>query len=148
MKLFLLLLFFSYLITAPPPALALCVKSARANLRSGPGTRFSKTWEVFKYMPFRHLKRKGLWIKVGDVDGDTHWIHSKLVTSSIHYAVVKAKKANLRTGPGTNYRKKPYVPRAEKYTSYKVIRTKRGWSKLKDEYGDTAWVHRKLLWVQ
>ena len=34
---------------------ALCVNVPEANLRSGPGTKYEKTWEVFKYMPFKKL---------------------------------------------------------------------------------------------
>ena len=45
---------------------ALCVNVAEANLRSGPGTKFEKTWEVFKYMPFNKLSTKGGWFKVKD----------------------------------------------------------------------------------
>ena len=36
-------------------AYSLCVKTADANLRSGPGTKYKKTWEVFKYMPLKKI---------------------------------------------------------------------------------------------
>jgi SH3-like domain-containing protein len=137
-----------FLFFIPIPSAALCVKTARANLRASPSRHSTKTWEVYKYMPFREIKRKGAWIKVKDMDGDYHWIYSKLVTSSIKCAVVKSKSANLRTGPGTKYKKKPYISSAQKYSSFKLLKVKGQWLKLKDEFGDTAWIHRKLLWVQ
>jgi uncharacterized protein YgiM (DUF1202 family) len=83
-------------------ALALCVNVPEANLRKGPGTQHEKTWEVFKYMPFKRLSTKGEWYKVQDVD---------------------------------------------KYESFKVIQRKGLWVKVLDEFNDTGWIFRKLLWI-
>ncbi|MCB0421826.1 MAG: hypothetical protein KDD61_12575, partial [Bdellovibrionales bacterium] len=54
---------------------ALCVKENVANLRKGPGTKYSKTWTVGKYTPLEEVQRQGVWIKVLDVDEEEHWIH-------------------------------------------------------------------------
>ena len=126
---------------------ALCVNVPEANLRGGPGTKYEKTWEVFKYMPLSRLSKKGNWYKVKDVDGDIHWIYRKLVTDKFRCAVVKVDKANVRSGPGTRYSKKAMSP-ALKYDSFKVIKIKPSWVKVIDEFGDTGWIFRKLLWVQ
>jgi SH3-like domain-containing protein len=75
-----------------------------ANLRQGPGTNHEKGWQVFKYMPLQKIGQKGDWYQMKDVDGDEHWIYSKLVTNDIRCAVVKVKSANVRTGPGTNHK--------------------------------------------
>ncbi len=125
---------------------ALCVKVPEANLRSGPGTKFEKTWEVFKYMPFKKLASKGNWYKVNDVDGDVHWVYSKLVTSEYNCAVVKVDKANVRKGPGEKYSKIPMSP-ALKYDSFKVVKMQPPWVKVIDEFGDSGWIFRKLLWI-
>lgn len=125
---------------------ALCVKVPEANLRSGPGTKYEKTWEVFKYMPFKRLSKKRNWYKVQDVDGDKHWIYRKLVADSFNCAVVKVDKANIRNGPGTHFKKKHYSP-SLKYDSYKVIKRKGKWVKVRDEFGDEGWIFRKLLWI-
>lgn len=127
-------------------AFALCVKAPLANLREGPGTKYEKTWHVFKYMPFKKLAQKGNWYKVQDVDGDVHWIYSKLVTGKINCAVVKVDEANVRTGPGTNFEKKAFSP-AIKYDSYKVLKRKGSWVNVIDEFGNTGWIFRKLLWI-
>ena len=127
-------------------ASALCVNVSEANLRAGPGTKHEKTWKVFKYMPFSKLSRKSNWFKVKDVDGDIHWIYSKLVTDKYKCTAVKTEKANIRSGPGTNYKKN--MSPAEKYTSFKVLDTKGPWVHVKDEYGDTGWIFKKLLWIQ
>jgi SH3-like domain-containing protein len=125
---------------------ALCVNVPEANLRSGPGTKYKKTWEVFKYMPFKKISQENNWYKVQDVDGDTHWIYSKLVTNKFDCAVVKKDKANVRSGPGTKYSKSPLSP-ALKYDSYKVVERKESWVKVMDEFGDKGWIFRKLLWI-
>ena len=137
-----------YLVLFSKPAFALCVNAHRANLRYGPGTQYDKTWEVYKYMPFRKIRKKGHWYRVKDVDGESHWIYSKLTTSAFRCATVKAPRANLRTGPGTQYKLKPLISSAERYTSFKLIRVKGNWAKLKGEYGNVVWISKKLLWIQ
>ena len=128
-------------------ASALCVNVSEANLRAGPGSNQEKTWTVFKYMPFSKLSSKGNWFKVKDVDGDVHWIYNKLVTNKYKCAVVKTETVNVRSGPGTNYKKNILSP-SPKYSSFKVIDTKGPWVKVEDEYGDAGWIHKNLLWVQ
>jgi len=144
-----LLFFFSAILIAvlSSNSYALCVNVAEANLRSGPGTKFEKTWEVFKYMPFNKLSKKGSWYKVKDVDGDVHWVYTKLVTSNFKCAVVKVDKANVRRGPGEKYGKTSMSP-ALKYDSFKVIKIQSPWVKVIDEFGDSGWIFRKLLWIQ
>ncbi len=126
---------------------ALCVGAQEANLRKGPGTKYAKTWEVFKYMPFKKISKKGNWYKVKDVDGDEHWVYTKLVTTKFECAVVKVDKANIRSGPGAQYSKIALSP-ALQYDVFKVVKTKSSWVQLVDEFGDTGWIFRKLLWVQ
>ncbi|RMG70824.1 MAG: SH3 domain-containing protein, partial [Nitrospirae bacterium] len=82
-----------------------------------------------------------------DVDGDVYWIYGKLVSNKIRCAVVKVDKANVRRGPGTRYRKTDFSP-AIKYDSFRILRRKGLWYKVKDEFGQVGWIHRKLLWVQ
>ena len=144
---FILLMVFSFLIILSNYSHALCVNVAEANLRNGPGTKYEKTWEVFKYMPFSKQTKKGNWYKVKDVDGDTHWIYRKLVTNKIQCAVVKVDKANIRSGPGKGYSQNALSP-ALKYDSFRVLTRKSSWVKVKDEFGDTGWIFRKLLWIQ
>jgi SH3-like domain-containing protein len=58
-------------------------------------------------MPFYKIgvSNDGTWYAVKDVDGDVNWIYKNLVTNRFHCAVVKSDWVNVRTGPGTNYRK-------------------------------------------
>lgn len=145
-KILILLLVLFSLIIFTDLSDALCVNVPEANLRKGPGTKYEKTWEVFKYMPFKKVSKKGNWYKVQDVDGDTHWVYRKLVTDKFRCAVVKVEKANIRTGPGTNYSKNALSP-SLKYDAFKVLKIKLPWVKVSDEFGDTGWIARKLLWI-
>jgi uncharacterized protein YgiM (DUF1202 family) len=81
------------------------------------------------------------------VDGDTHWVYDRLVTGDMQCAVVKVDKANVRTGPGTNYAKSPLSP-VERYYSFKVLGQKDGWVKVQDEVFNSGWVSSKLLWIR
>lgn len=126
---------------------ALCVKDERANLRGGPGLKHEKLWQVYKYMPFKELGKKGDWYRVKDLDGDKYWIFGKLVTSDYHCAVVKKDQTNLRAGPGTKFAKVPWSP-VKKYFSMKVLKIKDNWVKIEDGVGDTAWIYRPLVWIQ
>lgn len=128
---------------------ALCVKAQKANLRDGPGTNYEIVWEVYKYMPFLKVgvSLLGNWYAVRDVDGDVNWIHKGLVTNRYHCAVVKTEEVNVRTGPGTKY-SKSYSSPAKKYYSFKVLKRKGIWVKVRDEWGDTGWIHRNYLWIQ
>lgn len=51
------------------------VKSARVNVRTGPGTRYGKRFSLEKYHPFKVLRTNGPWIKVQDGDNNTGWVH-------------------------------------------------------------------------
>lgn len=57
------------------------VKDDIANLRAGPGKKFEmlKYSPVEKYLSFRVLEKKGEWLKVEDLEGDSAWVMSSLV---------------------------------------------------------------------
>lgn len=128
-------------------ASALCVNVHEANLRSGPGTDNQKTWTVYMYMPFKVLEQKDGWYKVEDVDGDVHWIFGKLVDEKMQCATVKVDKANVRSGPGTDYDKTP-LDHYEHYHSFKVVKDKGEWVQIIDENGNEGWVFKNLIWIQ
>ena len=126
---------------------ALCVNKDKANLRSGPGLKFEKMWQVFKFMPFNQIDKKGAWYRVKDVDGDIYWIFGKLVSKKIKCAVVKENKTNLREGPSTKFPKVAWAP-VDKYFSMKVLQIKNNWVRVEDSVGDKAWIYRPLVWIQ
>lgn len=131
-----------------PAAYGLCVKAAKANMRTGPGTNYEISWEVYRYMPFRKVgtSLSGDWYAVQDVDGDVAWIHKSLVTNAYRCAVVK-EDVNVRTGPGTRYGTR-YAKPAERYYSFRVLGRKGAWVRAKDETNVIGWIHRSFLWIQ
>lgn len=54
---------------------------------------------------------------------------------------VKVKLANVRTGPGINYKKKWTAPRNY---PYRVLKRTRGWIQVRDYEGFRDWIHKKL----
>jgi len=134
------------LLFASTPSFALCVDVPKANLRQGPGTQYEKSWQVYEYMPFKKIGARGNWLQVEDVDGDRHWILGNLVSERVRCAVVRANKANVRTGPGTQHAASSLGP-VEKYYSFRVLEVRGDWVKVSDVVFDEAWVARHLLWM-
>jgi SH3-like domain-containing protein len=128
-------------------ASAMCVGVSEANLRQGPGTRYEKSWTVYKYMPFESIGKRGRWHRVRDVDGDVHWVNRRLVTQAMRCAVVKVDKANVRSGPGTRYALAP-LNAAEKYYAFRVLRRQGSWVKVRDEARNEGWIAKSLLWIR
>lgn len=137
------------LLFVPLYAHGLCVKASVANVRSGPGQHYEKIWQVDRFMPLEKVgvSLSGDWYAVRDVDGDVLWIHESLVTVEYRCAVVKSKVVNVRTGPGTRYRKRFSEP-ANKYDSFRVIRESGGWVEVRDAHNKPGWIHRDYLWIQ
>jgi SH3-like domain-containing protein len=80
------------------------------------------------------------------VDGDLHWIFRSLVTDKYKCAVVKDEKANVRTGPGTNYKQTDYSP-VLRYYSFKILKIDGDWVNVIDQDGDKGWIFKPLLWI-
>ncbi len=76
------------------------VKVKSANLRTGPGKNFKKVSEVPRNYPYQVITRKGRWLKVKDFESFEDWIYGPL-TDRAPAAVIKVKRANVRSGPGT-----------------------------------------------
>lgn len=145
------LVFFTaiFILYAAHDSQALCVRVAKANLRTGPGTGYEVVWEIFKYMPLIKVGTSisGRWYAVKDVDGDVTWIYKNLLTSGYHCAVVKSETVNVRTGPGTRYPKSRISP-AKQYYSFKVEKRKGNWVRVKDEWGGRGWINRNFLFIR
>ena len=124
---------------------ALCVTSAKANLRAAPSATSQLLWTVGKYMPLLEVGRKGAWYKVKDVDGKIAWIFRDLVSSRIDCAVIRVSSSILRNGPGKRFPKTP-LGRAFKYSPFKKIERDGGWLKLQDDYGKKHWVFENNIW--
>lgn len=113
-----------------------------ANVRSGPGTDHQILWSVGKYYPVDTMKRSGNWYKIRDFEGDMGWIHRSLL-KKIPAVIVKRTIVNVRKGPGTNFR---VVFQAKKGVSFRLLKRKGKWFKVRHEDGDVGWIHRNLVW--
>lgn len=118
------------------------VKGNTLNMRSGPGTQHDVLWELKKGYPMEVVRRQGQWLQVKDFEGDSGWVARSLTSRTPHH-IVKRTTANVRSGPGTQYR---IVGKA----SYgEVVRTqeKRGrWVKVERQGAPSGWISKGLLW--
>ena len=124
-----------------------CVVSTKAILRKGPGAKFPMSWTVTQNMPLMRVgpEKKG-WLQVQDLDGETHWVSKRDVSSRYICTVVKSKSARLRKGPGTEH------PIAElnsvdRYTPFRKIDRDGAWLLVQDEYRARYWVHETNVWL-
>ena len=118
------------------------VSVSKLNLRSGPGTKNSVQWEYGKGVPLLVLKTKGSWYKVKDFENDVGWVYRKMVNKKPHL-IVKRKKINIRSGPGSKYE---LIGKAEYGVVFTTLDQKPGWAKVKHEKGLQGWVKRDLVW--
>jgi SH3-like domain-containing protein len=121
-----------------------CAK-AYITLRKGPGNQFPVSWKVAKYMPFLKLESKGSWVKVQDLEGETHWAQSRDLSASIHCVVVKTTVATLRTEPSTTAQPTD-LKTIDRYTPLKKLDNRAEWIHIEDETGRQAWIHESNVW--
>jgi SH3-like domain-containing protein len=142
-------LFISMSLAAFGEAGALCVKVEKANVRVGPGTKYAVGWTIYRYFPLKKVgvSLTGDWYAVEDIDGDVFWVHRTLVTAAYRCAAIDCDSANIRTGPGTRYRRLFSAP-AQAYDSFRVMGSRGVWIKVKDTDGHIGWVHRKCVKVR
>jgi uncharacterized protein YgiM (DUF1202 family) len=113
------------------------------NMRSGPGSNFEVLWELCQGYPLQVIDRQGEWLKVTDYEGDTGWVRKDQVGEKA-YLVVKTKIANIRSGPGENYR---LIRQAQQGVVFRALEKKDDWVQIRYEEEDvTGWVQRSLLW--
>jgi uncharacterized protein YgiM (DUF1202 family) len=127
-------------------ARALCVSAFQTRLRAEASSSAKITWVVGRYMPLVEVERKGGWIKVKDLDSDSHWVPASDVTARERCVVVKVRITNLRTGPSAN---NPLadIHAVDKYTAFKRLEADpEDWYHVEDEAGQKYWVNADHVW--
>lgn len=127
------------------PALAremVSIKGSIVNMRSGPGTGSQILWELEQGYPLQVLKRKGDWLQVRDFENDKGWVARQLTGRTPHH-IVKARIANIRSGPSTRYK---VVGKSERYDLLRTRGSKAGWVRVQRDDGVKGWVSKNLLW--
>ncbi|MFA6584332.1 MAG: SH3 domain-containing protein [Elusimicrobiaceae bacterium] len=141
-RFFVLLAFALFGVSACAMAELMSVKTSKANIRSQPGADAEIVWTAWKFTPLEILERKGKWAHVRDFANYTGWIHTSVLVKT-PTVTVKAKVANLRSGPGSD---KDVVWEVDKEFSFKVLGKKNGWYNVTDENGTEGWISKGLLW--
>ncbi|MEA3466913.1 MAG: SH3 domain-containing protein [Thermodesulfobacteriota bacterium] len=112
------------------------------NMRSGPATSYEVLWKLGKGYPLQVVGSRKDWYKVQDFEGDSGWIHKRLVSRTPH-VVVKKKIINIRSRPGTQHE---LIAKAKRGTVFQTIASVKGWVKVRHRGGITGWIARRLVW--
>lgn len=120
----------------------LSVTAGIANIRSGPGKKFDKIWQVEQYHPFTVVEKKGDWYKIKDFENDVAWVHKSLL-GKIEGVITIKDKCNIRSRPDT---KSQILFKVEKGVPFKVLERKGNWIKIKHADGDVGWIYKTLVW--
>lgn len=113
-----------------------------SSMRSGPGDKYPVVWTLGVGFPLSAVEEQGEWYKVEDFDGDTGWIRKKVVGRAPH-VIVKAEKANVRSGPSDRYK---LIGKAKRGVVFQNLKVKGNWVKVKHGKGLSGWISRSLLW--
>lgn len=141
-KIFIFTLLPIMLCVSTASAKRLSIAVHRANVRSGPSTDHEILWTVGKYYPVDTIKRSGKWYKIRDFEGDRGWIYRSLL-KKVPAVIVKRRIVNVRKGPGTKFK---ILFRAEKGVTFRLLKRKGKWLKVRHEDGEVGWIHRNLVW--
>jgi len=120
----------------------LTVATSKANIRSGPGTKYDIIWKVEKYHPLSILDKSDAWYFFRDFELDEGWIHKSLL-SNIPAVITRTDKCNVRSGPGIKY---DILYKVGKGIPFKVLREKKNWLHIEHADGDKGWIHKSLTW--
>lgn len=118
------------------------IKGSIVNMRSAPGTDATVMWELERGYPLQVIGRKGSWLQVRDFENDKGWVARALTGRTPHH-IVKAKVANIRSGPGTQHR---IVGKAERYDLMRTRGSRADWVRVERGDGVKGWIAKRLLW--
>jgi N-acetylmuramoyl-L-alanine amidase len=123
------------------------------NIRSGPGTGYSKLKTVYQGERFDVLDQKKDWYKVKLSSKSSGWTIKTYVSITVQSGSAVSKPesntiqagtaqinmdgVNIRKGPGTNFGKLAKVNKGQGLT---IIKEKNGWYNIKLSSGKTGWV--------
>ena len=119
------------------------VEGDNVNVRTGPGTNYEVSMELFDGYPLKVVSTQGEWLKVVDFENDSGWIHQSLVTDGDTVIVNGNKNVNMRAEASTNSAIVATVDRGVVLTK---LETNGKWVKLKHSSGLIGWIYKPLLW--
>ncbi len=119
------------------------VKGDNVNVRTGAGTNYEVSMELFAGYPLKVMSTQGEWLKIVDFENDSGWIHKSLVNDGNTVIVNGNKSVNMRAEPSTNSTIIATVDRGVVLTK---LETQGKWLKLKHSTGLIGWIYKPLLW--
>ncbi len=119
------------------------VKGDNVNVRTGAGTNYEVSMELFQGYPLKVVSTQGEWLKIVDFENDSGWIHQSLVTEGNTVIVNGNKSVNMRAEPSTSSAIIATVDRGVVLTR---LETQGKWLKLKHSTGLIGWIYQPLLW--
>ena len=118
------------------------IKGNQVNIRQSPSTTADIAWELTEGYPMQVMQKRGKWFKVKDFEGELGWVYQPLTQKKAHH-VVKVPTANMRTGPGAQYKK---VATLKQHDLLQTQTAQNGWIKGQTSSGQVGWISKKLLW--
>ncbi|MGI9536330.1 MAG: SH3 domain-containing protein [Desulfocapsaceae bacterium] len=119
------------------------VKGDNVNVRTGAGTNYEVSMELFAGYPLKVMSTQGEWLKIVDFENDSGWIHKSLVNDGNTVIVNGNKSVNMRAEASTNSTIIATVDRGVVLTK---LETQGKWLKLKHSTGLIGWIYKPLLW--
>lgn len=136
-------LFGLVLSTSASAADYLTVTTDNANVRTGAGTNYPSSMELFTGYPLKVLNKVGEWYQVTDFENDSGWIHQSIVKKRNTVIVNAQKSVNMRSEPSTD---SSVVADVERGVVMTVLATKGKWTQVRHSSGTTGWVFNSLIW--
>ena len=134
---------FLFSISAAFAAGYLSVTTDNANVRTGPGTKYPISMELFQGYPLKILKQQGEWYKVADYENDSGWIHDSIVKKNDSVIVNAKNSVNMRSGPST---KDTIVADVERGVVLTRLTAEGKWIRVQHSSGTVGWIYASLLW--
>lgn len=118
------------------------IKGATVNVREKPNTRSDTLWELGRGYPLQVTQRQGKWLKVRDFESSLGWVHAPLTAKTPHM-VITAPTANMRSGPGTKFKR---VATLEQHEVVRTLKKSGRWAQVRRENGQQGWIAKSLGW--
>lgn len=128
-----------------PFAQAICVGSQYTELYLGPGTSYPKSaWKFKAFTPLKQIDVYNEWIRVEDVEKDTHWIHQGAIVVGMK-CVIMIQNTMRREGPAEDFDEKGSAHRHE---TYRLAAKEGEWLQVVDQHNADYWIQAKFVWQQ
>jgi SH3-like domain-containing protein len=119
------------------------VSGDNVNVRTGAGTNYEVSMELFEGYPLKVIETQGEWLKIVDFENDSGWIHQSLVTDNNTEIINGNKSVNMRAEPSTN---SPIIATVDRGVVMTRLDSQGKWLKLKHATGLVGWIYKPLLW--